>query len=148
MAYHVGWTSLSDSMHSGVMSAVLDSHYSPPALKRALLAGSLLVAVDEDAVVGFAEASIDRDHVHIASLCTSPVHRSLGVAGRLVAAARALDPTLPLSTDVLLGNGDWEYFCERSGFVPGETIETDANGTSMLYRRWWSSHQPAEAATR
>ena len=146
MAYHAGWTSLSDVMYPGRAAALLDSHYSPPALKRSLLAGTLLVAVDEGEILGFAEAVLEDDHVHMASLCTSPVHRSLGVAARLVEAARALAPSLPVSTDVLLGNGEWEYFYETSGFVPGETIEAESDGLAMLYRRWWSTQQPAEAA--
>lgn len=139
IAYHSGWTSLSDSSLRQAATTVLDSHYSPPSLKRSLLAGELMVAVDGDAVIGFAETRVEGDHVHMASVCMSPVHRNLGVALRLVEAAKDLAPGLPLSTDVLLGNGDWEYFYERVGFFPGETIETTAGEDSLVYRRWWST---------
>lgn len=139
IAYQSGWTSLIDSSLCRSSAPVLDEHYSPSTLKRSLLAGELLVAVDDRDLIGFAEIRMQEDHLHMASICMSPIHRGLGVAVRMVNAVRELAPGLPISTDVLLGSGEWEYFYEQAGFFPGETIETDVGTESLVYRRWWST---------
>lgn len=139
LAYKSGWTSLTDSSLCRSSAPVLDEHYSPATLKRSLLASQLLVAVDDCKIIGFAEISIQVDRMHIPSICMSPIHRGMGVAVRMVDAVRALAPGLPISTDVLLGSGDWEYFYEQAGFFPGETIETAIGDESLVYRRWWST---------
>lgn len=139
IAYQSGSTSLIDSTLCRASAPLLDAHYSPATLKRSLLAGELLVAVDGGCIIGFAEISMQGDHLHMPSICLSPIHRSLGVAVRIVNAVRDLAPGLPISTDVLLGSGDWEYFYEQAGFFPGETIETAVGNQSLVYRRWWST---------
>ncbi|NNF62778.1 MAG: GNAT family N-acetyltransferase [Acidimicrobiia bacterium] len=139
IAYQSGWTSLTDSSLCRSMAPVLDEHYSPATLKRSLLAGELLVAADDRDIIGFAEIRLRNDHLHMASICMSPVHRGLGVAVRMVDAVRELGPGLPISTDVLLGSGEWEHFYEQAGFFPGETIETAVGDESLVYRRWWST---------
>lgn len=104
-------------------------------LKRQLLAGSLLVCCEDDQLTGFAEFEVLDDHVNILDMCHG--HQGTSVAAALTRALQTLHPHLPLSHDVVLGHLDREQLHEAIGFVPGETIDADLGGHTVVARRWW-----------
>lgn len=119
----------------------------PPALKRKLLAGSLLVCSGEDTVLGFADYEVRDDHVTILDL--GYCHEARDVAAALMLELQTLHPQLPISHDVVLGNLEHEHLYEEIGFVPGETVDADLGGHTVVARRWWfpPSTRVSQAAT-
>jgi ribosomal protein S18 acetylase RimI-like enzyme len=138
LAHAATWESCTGLLKPTTISAALETDYSPSSLKRRLLAGRVVVAVDETgAVMGFADVAQEAGRVRLASLSTEPTFRRRGVGRMLIDAVKALSPTTPLCADILLGNLDGERFCEASGFVPGEVIQRRVFGEDVVERRWW-----------
>ncbi|MBN2114767.1 MAG: GNAT family N-acetyltransferase [Acidimicrobiia bacterium] len=131
------WEAYSALLGPRVISALLRRDYSPAAVRRRLLSGGLLVALDEGRLVGFADASVEADHIRLNALATDPERRRARVAAHLLESVRGLAADLPVSADVLLGCHPVEGYLEAQGFVPGEVIESDLFGELTVERRWW-----------
>lgn len=116
---------------------MLRRDFSPGSLRRRLLRGRVLVAVEGGRVLGFADAAVEADHVRLTALGTDPERRHGGVAGRLLDEVRRLAPGLPVSAEVLLGCLAVEGYLEAQGFVPGEVLQSDLFGEATVERRWW-----------
>jgi GNAT superfamily N-acetyltransferase len=135
-------TGMADScaglLPGSAVDALLSVGFSPSALRRRMLAGSLLVAVDaDDRPVGFAAVERENGHVEVMTIVTDQPYRRLGVGASLLAAAARLSPGDPVCADVLLGNESGERFCEACGLVPGETVTSTIAGEQTVARRWW-----------
>jgi GNAT superfamily N-acetyltransferase len=137
------WESFSSLIGPAAIEVFLRRTYSPAALKRRLLSGSILVADEGGRLAGFADADVTQDHVRLNTIVTAPPDRRRGIAAALVGALQERTPVLPLSLDVILGNLDGERFCESLGFVPGEERHVDLGAEQVVVRRWWCS--PAQA---
>ena len=131
------WEAYSGLLGPGTISALLRRDFSPGALRRRLLSGRVLVAVEQERVVGFADAAVAPDQVRLKALGTDPDRRHSRVAAHLLEEVRRLSPGLPVSADVLLGCSPVEGYLEARGFVPGEVIEADLFGELAVARRWW-----------
>lgn len=131
------WDAYSGLLGPGAISALLRRDFSPGALRRRLLSGLVLVAVEQGEVVGFADAIVAPDQVRLKALGTDPDWRHTRVAAHLLEGVRRLSPGLPVSADVLLGCATVEEYLEAQGFVPGEVIEADLFGELTVERRWW-----------
>lgn len=131
------WEAYSGLLAPRAISAMLRRDYSPGAVRRRLLSGELLVAVDEGRLVGFAEAAVEGDHIRLKALATDPERRHDRVAARLLEAVRLMAADLPVCVDVLLGCHPVEGYLEAQGFAPGEVIESDLFGELAVERRWW-----------
>ena len=138
VAHAAVWTSCTGLLQPSTISASLERDYSPTSLKRRLLAGGLVVAIeDEGRVVGFAEAGIEDEHVSVKVHTAESGWRNS--MRSLVDAVRARFPDRPMCADVLLGNLEGERFCESAGFIPGEVIQRTLFGEQVVERRWWYS---------
>lgn len=104
-------------------------------LKRKLLSGSLLVCCEDDIVSAFAEYEVLEDHLDIRSMGYRYEGRE--VAAALMRALHTLHPNLPISHEVVLGHLELEHLHEAIGFVPGETVDADLGGHTVVARRWW-----------
>ena len=131
------WDAYAGLLDPGTIAALLRRDFSPGALRRRLLAGEVLVAVEQGMVVGFADVRIEADQVRLKGLGTDPEWRHLRVAAHLLEAVRDLAPALPVSADVLLGCEPVEGYLEAQGFAPGEVLEADLFGELTVARRWW-----------
>jgi GNAT superfamily N-acetyltransferase len=131
------WDAYSRLLDPGTISALLRRDFSPGSLRRRLLSGEVLVAVERGRVVGFADAGVTPDQVRLRALGTDLEWRHARVAAHLLQAVRCLAPTLPVSADVLLGCEPVEGYLEAQGFVPGEVIESNLFGELAVERRWW-----------
>ncbi|MFH1330351.1 MAG: GNAT family N-acetyltransferase [Actinomycetota bacterium] len=131
------WDAYSGLLDPGTISSLLRRDFSPGAVRRRLLSGGVLVAVEQGRVVGFADAAIETDQVRLKALGTDPDWRQARVAAHLLEEVRRLSPGLPVSADVLLGCCPVEGYLEAQGFVPGEVIEADLFGEVGVERRWW-----------
>ena len=107
-------------------------------LKECLLAGDLLVGVDgSDRIEAVAMIHLTRDHAELLT-ALAPPHPSTNVsAAPFVAALRDRGCALPISGEVVLGNLPHEQFYESAGFVPGEVLEEEIAGQTVVRRRWW-----------
>lgn len=121
------------------ITALVENDFSPTALKRRILEGSLVIAEDEGHLLGFALAGLAGDHIELRSICTKAEYQHQGVAKRLLDEIQVIDATLPISATVLLGNLPAESFHESQGFAPGEIVEREVAGQQIVERRWWRS---------
>jgi GNAT superfamily N-acetyltransferase len=131
------WDAYSALLDPGTISALLRRDFSPGALRRRLLSGEVLVAVEQGRIVGFADAAVASDQVRLKALGADLQWRHVRVAAHLLEAVRRLAPALPVSADVLLGCEPVEGYLEAQGFVPGEVIESNLFGELAVERRWW-----------
>jgi len=131
------WDAYSGLLDPGTISSLLRRDFSPGSVRRRLLSGEMLVAVEKGTLVGFADAVVATDQVRLKALGTDPDWRHLRVAAHLLEAVRGLAPALPVSADVLLGCEPVEGYLEAQGFVPGEVIESRLFGELTVERRWW-----------
>ena len=131
------WDAYSGLLDPGTIAALLRRDFSPGRLRRRLLSGGVLVAVEDGAVVGFADAAVEEGQLRLKALGTDPARRHARVASHLLEAVRHLAPGLPVSADVLLGCEPVEGYLEANGFVPGEVIEYELFGQLTVERRWW-----------
>jgi len=131
------WDAYSGLLDPATISALLCRDFSPGPLRRRLLSGGVLVVEEAGRLLGFADASVEGDHLRLAALATDPEDRHAGLAARLLEAVRGLAPDLPVSADVLLGCLPVEGYLEAQGFVPGEILQTTLFGEQAVERRWW-----------
>lgn len=131
------WDAYSGLLGPGTIAALLRRDFSPGSLRRRLLSGGVLVAVEHGTVVGFADAAVEEGQVRLKALGTDPARRHTRVAAHLLEGVRRLAPALPVSADVLLGCVPVEGYLEANGFVPGEVIESELFGQLTVERRWW-----------
>ena len=132
------WETYSGLLKPSTISAVLETRYAPSVLKRRLLDGGLLVAVDEDnVVIGFAMLCDHPNFLEVEALFVDVDRRGSGIGRAMLETAHDLAPEGPLCVDVLLGSAEGESFQESLGFAPGEIIERDIAGEMIVERRWW-----------
>ncbi len=107
-------------------------------LKERLLSGDLLVGVDgSDRIEAVAMISLTGDHAELLT-ALAPPHPSTDVsAAPFVTAIRERGCALPISGEAVLGNLPHEQFYESAGFVPGEVLEEEVGGQTIVRRRWW-----------
>ena len=142
------WESYRGLLTGQTISALLQRDYSPASISRRILRGSLLVAEGWDgSVVGFADASVDDDHMQLTSVSTDPPSRRHGVGTSLVRALHQMALDLPVCADVVLGNDSGEGFYEALGFAPGEVVTDHVDGDDLVSRRWWLA-PPASLGSR
>ncbi len=121
------------------ITALVEHDFEKPRLMRAVLTGSLLVAEDEGQLLGFALADHAGDHLDLRSICSRQEFTHQGIAKALLDEVQSIDPTLPISATVLLGNIPAEEFHTAQGFAPGETVEREIGGQPIVERQWWRS---------
>ena len=131
------WDAYAGLLDPGTIAALLRRDFAPGPVRRRLLSGGVLVAIEAGRVVGFADAAVAGDQVRLQALGTDPENRHARVAARLLEEVRRLAPALPVSADVLLGCTPVEGYLEAQGFVPGEVLESDLFGQLTVARRWW-----------
>ena len=131
------WDAYSGLLGPAAIGALLRRDFAPSALRRRLLRGGVLVAVEAGVVVGFADAVVEGDRVRLRALGTDPERRHARVAASLLEAVRGLAPALPVCADVLLGCIPVEGYLEAQGFVPGEVFDSSVFGELAVERRWW-----------
>lgn len=107
-------------------------------LKEGLLSGDLLVGVDgSDRIEAVALINLTGDHAELLT-ALAPPHPSTSVsAAPFVTAIRDRGCALPISGEAVLGNLPHELFYESAGFVPGEVLEEEVAGQTVVRRRWW-----------
>ena len=107
-------------------------------LKECLLSGDLLVGVDgSDRIEAVAVIRTTPDHAELQTVLAPP-HPSTDIsAAPFVTAIRARGCDLPISGEAVLGNLPHEQFYESAGFVPGEVLEEEVAGQTIVRRRWW-----------
>lgn len=118
-------------------AAWLGAAYSPSALQRRWEDHPIYLVIDDGRTIAFADVFVEDDQLVLSALCTDPVHNRRGAATLLLDWITGLAPTLPVISDVVLGNRAAEGFYEAMGFVPGETIPVTRFGERMIERRWW-----------
>ncbi len=118
-------------------AAWLKAAYSPSALRRRWEDHPIYLVVDDDEIIGFADVFVEDDQLVVSAICTDEGHCRRGAASHLLDAVLSLAPSLPVISDVVLGNRAAEGFYEAKGFVPGETIAVTRFGERMIERRWW-----------
>ena len=73
VVHAVHWETYTGLLKPETISEVITSIYSPSQLKRRILAGEVMVAVDEDELVeGFVMSEVFDDHVDIPALAVDP----------------------------------------------------------------------------
>jgi GNAT superfamily N-acetyltransferase len=130
-------------LRPSTIDAVLQSTYSPRALRHRWEDHPIFLVVHIGRPIGFADAFIEDERICLSALYVSPRHRRRGAATLLLREVSALDGSLPVTSDVLLGARSAELFYESHGFVPGETMKTILYGEPIVERRWW--REPASA---
>ena len=131
------WEAYSGLLSPGIIARLLRRDFSPGSVRRRLLSGGVLVAVEAGRVVGFADAAVEEGLIRLNALGTDPDRRHGRVAAHLLGEVRRLAPWLPVSADVLLGCLPVEGYLEAQGFVPGEVLPQDLFGEPTVARRWW-----------
>lgn len=137
------WESYPGLLKPDTIARLLDRDYAPSALRRRLIGGGIVVAESGEALVGFADSVVEGGRIRLKVITTEPAHRRRGVARLLLEAIRELDESLPVCSDVLLGNLEGERFYEAHGFAPGEVIEGRLFDEDVIERRWWLAPQGA-----
>ncbi len=137
----IGRSAMRDT-YQGLLKAItveqwLETAYSMPALLRRWEDHPIFVAEDGSELIGFADAFLQDDHIVLSAIYTRPAARGRGAGTRLLDRVRGLDPSAPVSCDVILGNVKGESFYEARGFVPGEIVHTALFGEPVIERRWW-----------
>lgn len=134
----VAWrTSYADLLDSDTIQHWLETAYSPASLEQRLQDHPIFVVLVDGLIAAFADVYVQANTIVVAALCTHPEFRRQGAASALLAKARSLAPSLPLTADLLIGNLVGERFAEHQGFRPGETLEVHLYGKPFMERRWW-----------
>lgn len=115
----------------------LEGVYSTEALVKRWQDHPVYVADIDGVTAAFADAFIEDERIFLSALFTMPAFRLRGAGRCLVDQVRSLATSLPITCDVLLGNGDAEGFFERLRFVPGETLRVTIFGEQVIERRWY-----------
>ena len=131
------WASYEGLLRPDTIGQLILRDFSPSALGRRLLRGSVFVATASGEIVGFADGEIDPDVVYVSAIAADPTMRRQGIGTALLAAIRGLSRGVPVSADVFLGNLEGEQFYEFNGFVPGEIQHGTVFSEDVVERRWW-----------
>ncbi|HLO34994.1 MAG TPA: GNAT family N-acetyltransferase [Candidatus Deferrimicrobium sp.] len=110
--------------------------YSSERLQRRIERHTFLVAVEDDAILAFADAVEEADRLNLAAIYALPQQRGHGAGTLLLNELRARFAGLAVTADVLVGNRKGEVFYEHRGFVARETIAADLFGEPANERRW------------
>ncbi len=137
LAHKAWWEAYSGLVSDQTINRALAANYTPAVLAKRLLKNFCFVAIADKVAAGFAEGTPEKDRVVLQTIYCLPEYRHQGVASDLLGAVRSLAPGLPICSDVVLGNLVAESFHEAWGFAPGEVIEGDIAGESVVQRRWW-----------
>jgi hypothetical protein len=137
IAQVVAWEDYEGLLDEATISQALIDFYSPVALARRMLEATILVAVDEDGVAGFAIVQAEATRLRLAALAIDPASEPDAAGDALIEAARRLDPAAALYTDVLSGHRDVAAFYAGRGFVAGESVAGRLCGQAVVRRRWW-----------
>lgn len=136
LAHEVWWESYSGLVTSETINRVLDAEYSPSMIAERLLKHFCFMAVEDGATVGFAEGVPGKDRIVLETLhCRAG--GNLEVGRQLVERMHSLAPDLPMCSDIALGHLAAESFFESIGFAPGEVIDEQIAGETIVRRRWW-----------
>jgi ribosomal protein S18 acetylase RimI-like enzyme len=134
----VAWrTSYVDLLDSDTIKHWLETAYSKASLEQRLQDHPIFVVPVDGLIAAFADVYVQANTIVVSALCTHPEYRRLGAASALLAKARSLAPSLPLTADLLIGNKVGESFAEHEGLRPGETLEVHLYGKPFMERRWW-----------
>lgn len=133
---------MSELLEPPAITAFVEANFAPARLKRSVLLGGLFVAEDSGELLGFALADHSTDHLELRSICTRASYLHQGIAKRLLDEIQEIDPALPVSATVILGNIPAESFHESQGFAPGEIVDREVAGQHIVERRWWRSPLP------
>jgi GNAT superfamily N-acetyltransferase len=128
---------------AATIESFVASAYSIERLERRIAGHTFLVVEDGHAVVAFADAIREPDHVNLVAIYALPEWRGRGAGTALLDLLRARFPDLPIAADVLVGNAKGETFYEHRGFVPRERLEEELFGEAVLERRWWLGAPPS-----
>ena len=131
----------SDLIGRDAVDQYLETSYSPVGLRNRINDHPIYVAADGPMVMAFADVFVQDGCVVVSELCTVPRWRRHGYATELLAHARTLRTSFPMTADVVLGNVVAEEFYERGGFVPGACTALDFFGEYIVERRWWQDAQ-------
>lgn len=136
LAHEVWWEAYAGLVTSDTINRGLDANYSPSVLAERLLKHHCFMAVQSDEAVGFAEGAPAEDRVVLETLYC---REGTGAEGGqlLIDRVHSLAPELPICSDVVLGHLAAETFFESVGFAPGEVIEEELEGETIVRRRWW-----------
>jgi GNAT superfamily N-acetyltransferase len=125
------------------IESFIASAYSIERLERRITRHTFLVVEEEDAIVAFADAIREAEHVNLAAIYADPARRGRGAGSALLSAVRERFPDLPVAADVVEGNRKGEVFYERRGFAPGERLEEELYGEPVVEFRWWLGSPPS-----
>lgn len=147
LAHEAWWEAYADLVATDTINRVLEARYAPSRLAERLLKNYCYVASVDGETVGFAEAVPGDDRLALDALYCQPSHRHQGVGRRLMSEIQSLAPTLPMCTDIVLGNLIAESTYESWGFSPGEIFEESWEGEVIVRRRWWLPTDGTTAAS-
>ncbi|HLX33617.1 MAG TPA: GNAT family N-acetyltransferase [Candidatus Limnocylindrales bacterium] len=119
------------------IEAFLARSYSAERVVARIARDTFLVAVEDGAIIAFADALAVDDHVRLFAIYALPSSRGRGAGSALLAELQARYAGSPIAAEVLVGNRKGEGFYEARGFVPRETIEAELLGERVVERRWW-----------
>jgi GNAT superfamily N-acetyltransferase len=132
--YWEGWRGL---LQPETIDRMLRTAFSPGAVARRLLRGSMVVAESGGGIIGFLDAAPEGGVLHVSAIATERSMRRRGVGRALLGEAERRHGSLPLRVDVLLGNEVAEGFLEHLGFVPGEAVSGNWFDEDVVERCWW-----------
>lgn len=137
------WASYDGLLRPDTIGRLIAREFGPSRLARRLLRGGMSVITSGDEVVAFADGVVEAGSVHVAAIAVVPDSRRRGAGSALLRSLRDLDPRLPASADVFLGNVEGEGFYEANGFVPGEVVSSRLFDEEVVERRWWREEDVA-----
>jgi diamine N-acetyltransferase len=132
-------------LSDATIEAFIDRAYSLEHLRRRIDGHTFLVVEEAGAIVAFADAAVDGDHLNLGAIYAHPERRGRGAGSLVLDTLRDRFPNVPIAADVLTGNRKGEAFYERRGFVPRETLPAELFGEAVVERRWWleaKEHRP------
>jgi GNAT superfamily N-acetyltransferase len=125
------------------IESFIASAYSVERLERRIAGHTFLVVEEGGAIVAFADAIRQAEHVTLAAIYAHPARRGRGAGSALLSALRKRFPELPVAADVVEGNRKGEVFYERRGFAPRERLEEELYGEPVVEVRWWLGSPPS-----
>jgi GNAT superfamily N-acetyltransferase len=123
-------------LRAATIETFIERAYSTERVARRIEADTFLVAVEDDAVVAFADALAQEGDLELMAIYALPEWRGRGIGSALLDSLRSRFPGQAIVAEVLVGNRKGEGFYERTGFQAGETLEADLFGERVVERRW------------
>ncbi|MFQ5967801.1 MAG: GNAT family N-acetyltransferase [Acidimicrobiia bacterium] len=143
IAARAWWDTYAPLLKPDTIRAVLAHTYSDRAMHHRWEDHPMFLVVDPEDPIAFAEAFIEDERIVLGALYVRSGDRGRGAGSMLLEQVAHIDPSLPVTSDVLLGARSAEAFYEAHGFVPGETVKSFLYGEPIVERRWWK--EPAAA---